>query len=151
MVMNFNDVAKTKIADIERPPLPPQGTYRWAITKVPASTTSPDNKWDYCDFALRAMEALDADMSDYKGEVNGITMQLRFIFDKNDEVKFGQTMFRLRNFLENHAKCADDKMSLAEALNASVNAQFLAPITWNPDKDDKTLFYANIGKTAPLD
>lgn len=151
MAMNFNEVAKTKLKDVERPPLPPQGTYRWSVVKIPASSTSPDEKWDYCDFSVRAMEAVDADMTDYQGDVNNITQQLRFIFDKNDDTKFQQTLFRLRTFLEQHLKCADEKASLAEALNNSVNMQFLAPIIWNPDKQDKSLFFANLGRTAPLD
>lgn len=149
--LNFNDVATKKVAEVERPPLPPVGEYRFAITKLPVVTTTKDEAWDIVEFQARALEAITADMADYKGEVNGIVQRLAFMFDKNDQVSFDRTMFRLRGFLENHLGVATPDMSMKEALNASVNAQFMGTIQHVVDKQDKELFHANITQTAPLE
>lgn len=151
MALNFADVASKAMDEIERPPLPPVGTYRWRVTKLPEQdTVGQDDAWDVVNFQVQAVEALDnVDMSDYKGEVTGITQRLSFMFDKNDEAKFEQTLFRLKTFLEKHLGL--NEPTLAENLNASVGGEFLGDIVWRQDKNDPDLFYADIRKTAPLD
>ena len=149
---NFADIATKKVADIERPPLAPVGTYRWSITKLPAAVTSGDGKWDIVTFNCRALEALDnVDMDSYPGEVSGITNQRKFMFNKEDEAEFEKTLFQLRTFLEKHVKCADEKDTLGQALNNSVNQQFLGDISWGQDKNDPEVFYANLTRTAPIE
>lgn len=151
MAMNFADVANKKMDEIERPPLPPVGTYRWRITKLPEQTeVGKDNEWDVVNFYVQAVEALDnVDMDDYKGEVSGILNRVSFMFDKNDEAKFEQTLFRLRTFLEKHLGITAE--SVTEALNDSVGAEFLGDIAWRQDKNDEEMFYAEIRKTAPVE
>jgi hypothetical protein len=152
MPTNFADVANQKLADVERPPLPPVGTYRWSITKLPSATTSNDGKWDILTIPVRALEALDdVDMSDYAGEVTNITNSIRFMFNKEDEVEFEKTLFRVRTFFEKHVKCADEETTIGQAMNASVNQQFLGSIAWAQDKNDPEVFHANVARTAPLD
>lgn len=151
MAINFADAAKKKLADIERPPLPPVGTYRWSITKLPEYTVSKDEAWGFLRINVRAMEAITADMDDYKGEVTNITNQVSFIFDLNDENSFDKTMFQARRFFEQHVNCAGEKDSLTEAMNKCVNGQFLGDIVWNQDKNDPENFFANLVRTAPLD
>lgn len=152
MALNFNDVANRKPEEIERPPLPPVGTYRWTITKLFNQTTSNDGKWDILNFPVRAVEALeDVDMEGYKGEVTNIVQSVRFMFNKEDEVEFEKTLDRVKTFLTKHVKCWEDGEPMSLGLNNSVNQQFLAPIVWSQDKQDPELFHANIGKTAPLD
>lgn len=152
MALNFSDVASKKLADIERPPLPPIGTYRWAVTKLPESTISADGKWDILNFPVRAVEAMeDVEMDGYKGDVNNIIQSVRFMFNKEDEVEFEKTLDRVKTFLIKHLQCGDEADALNVAINNSVNQQFLAPIVWKQDKQDLDIFHANIGKTAPLD
>lgn len=149
---NFADIATKKVAEIERPPLPPVGTYRWQITKLPAVTTSSDEKWDFLTVPVRAMEAMDdVDPDDIKGDVTNITNSIKFIFNKEDETEFEKTLYRVRTFFERHVRCADEDATIGQMLNASVNQQFLGSIAWNPDKNDKEIFHANIVRTAPLD
>lgn len=151
-MLNFADVASKPVADIERPPLPPVGTYRWQITKLPAATTSGDGKWDILTVQVRALEAMDdVDINDYSGEVTNITNQVKFMFNKEDEAEFEKQLFRMRQFFEKHVKCADEGATIAQMLNASVNQQFLGSIAWSQDRNDAELFYANIARTAPLD
>lgn len=152
MAINFADVASKKMDEVERPPLPPVGTYRWQITKLPEASTSGNGEWDIVNISVRAVEALDdVDMSDYKGEVTNIMQSVRFMFNKQDEVEFEKSLFRFRTFLEKHVQCAEPDMSIAQAMNAAVNQQFLGTIAWRQDKEDAELFHANISRTAPLD
>lgn len=152
MAINFADVASKKMDEVERPPLPPVGTYRWQITKLPEQTTSGNGEWDIVNVSVRAVEALDdVDIDDYKGEIANIMQSVRFMFNKQDEVEFEKSLFRFRTFLEKHVRCAEPDMSIAQAMNASVGQQFLGTIAWRQDKEDAELFHANIARTAPLD
>lgn len=152
MALNFADVASKKMAEIERPPLPPVGAYRFSITKLPEVTTSNDGKWDILTIPCRALEAVDdVDMSDYKGEVTNIVQSVRFMFNKEDEVEFEKSLFRAKQFFVNHVQCAGDDDALMEALNNSVNAQFIGTIAWKQDANDAEVFHANISRTAPVE
>lgn len=152
MALNFADAASKKIADIERPPLPPVGTYRFSITKLPSSSTTNDEKWDILSIPCRALEAMDdVDMTDYNGAVEGILNNVKFMFNKEDEAEFEKSLYRARTFFEKHVKCAEETDSLAQAMNKSVNQQFLGSIVWTADKNDPEVFHANIARTAPLD
>lgn len=152
MALDFSSVANKKIDEVERPPLPPQGTYRWKILKLPEQTKSSDEKWDIVSFSVRAVEALDdVDTDAYAGDINNIIQSVRFMFNREDEAEFDKSLFRLRTFLEKHVKCADADMSIAQALNASVGQEFLGAIAWRQDKNDDELFHANISRTAPLE
>lgn len=154
MSLNFRDIAKKKLEEVERPPLPPVGTYLWLVTKLPVIETSADEKWDYVIFPVKIVaptEDVDSDAINAYGDITKYQTTHRFIFDKNDPAKFAQTEFNLRRFLEEHLKCADPSMSMTEAMNAAVNNQFLAPIVWRADKNDAELMHANIGRTAPTE
>lgn len=150
---NFADIASKPVADIERPPLLPVGTYRWRVTKIPEQTSvGQDNQWDVVNFACQVVEVLDnVDREDYKGNPIGVPNRVSFMFDTTDEVKFEQTLFRMKTFLEKHLKVAEAGMAVTEALNASQGAEFLGDIKWRPDKNDQEVFYAEIGNTAPVE
>lgn len=152
MALNFADVASKKVSEIERPPLPPVGTYRWSITGLPTTTTTADDKWDILTVPLRATEAMDdVNMTDYNGEVTGIVNSKRFMFNKQDEAEFEKTLFQVRTFFEKHVKCADEGDTIAQMLNNSVNQQVLGTIAWKQDKNDPEVFHANVARTAPLE
>ena len=152
MAINFADVASKPIADVERPPLPPVGTYRWRITKLPEMTTSQNGEWDIVTVNVQAVEALDdVEVEDYNGDIANIRQQVRFMFNKNDEAEFEKSLYRFRTFLEKHVQCADDQMTVAQAMNAAVNGEFLGGIVWRQDKQDPEVMHANIGRTAPVE
>jgi hypothetical protein len=154
MAVNFNDILNKKADEIEKPPLPPQGTYRFTVTKVPEATESQSGEWDILNFQCQAVEAMDnVDMDDYKGEVTGIRLRKTYMFNKSDEVAFQQTEYNLRTFLEKHLGVFEDGMSMGEALNASKGAQFLGEVTWREDKREgyEGDFQADIGRTAPVE
>lgn len=154
MTINFSDVLTKGASDVEKPPLPPVGTYRWRITKVPEQRTTDSGEWDIVNINVVAVEPMDnVDIDDYKGEVTNIRNRKSFLFNKNDEVEFERTLYNLRMFLENHVQCWEEGMSLGEALNASNGQEFLGDIIWREDKRDgmEGEFQADIGRTAPLD
>lgn len=150
-MFNFSDIASKKAAEIERPPLAPVGTYRWQITKLPSQRKSKDEMWEFVEFPVVAMEALDnVDMDGYKGEVTNIRQTLTFMFDRNDSVRAEQTLYQYRLFLERSLGIDLGKMSLAEATNAAVGCQFLADINWEPNAETGDMFARLSRKTAPV-
>lgn len=152
MAINFADVATKKVEDVERPPLPPVGTYRWTITKVPEMTTSANGEWDIVTVPCRVVEALDdVEVEDYKGDIRNIMSSFRFMFNKQDEAEFEKSLFRFRTFLEKHVRCAEPGMSIAQAMNAAIGQEFLGTIAWRQDKEDQEIFHANIARTAAVE
>lgn len=155
MSFDFKDIAKTKLEEVKTVPLPPVGTYRWVITKLPAIRDfkgADGTEYQSMEFPVQAVQALeDVDVSEYPGEISEIRQNLSFMFDKNDEVAFIQAQNRIKNFFTKILQCVGEDASVAEGMNASVKKQFLAPINWTPDKKDDSVIRANIGRTAPLD
>lgn len=152
MALSFADIASKPLAEIERPPLPPVGTYRWRITKLPESRETNDGKWDVLDINVKAVEAMDdVDVDDYNGEITNITNRVSFMFNKEDEAEFEKSLFRAKQFFQNHVKCAEDGDTIAQAINNSVNGEFLGTIAWKQDKNDEEIFHANIARTAPVE
>jgi len=153
-MVDFASIASKKIDEVERPPLPPVGTYRFRVMKVPESTKSQDEQWEFVRFQCRAVEALDnVDTSDYKGDISNIMLSKAFVFNTQDEAAFETTLFQMRQFMEKHLKCTEAGMTIAESLNASVNAEFLGDVRWQQDKRDQSgeTFNAEIGRTAPVE
>lgn len=152
MAINFADVASKKLEDIERPPLPPVGTYHWRITKLPDQTTSKDGKWDIVNFPVICVGFEDdVDAENYPGDLMKYIQSVRFMFDKTDQVAFDNTLNRLKTFLIKHAKAGDESQALNECINNSINCVFMAAITWNQDKQDADVMHANLGRTAPME
>lgn len=152
--MNFADALNKSTSDIEKPPLQPAGTYKWAVEKVPAIESSKDGKWDYLDFQLKCLgaeEDVDQEALNTFGSLANVRQRRRFIFDKNDEQAFNRTLYQVKRFITEHLQVdGADQMELKTALAKSVNHQCLAQIVWSQDREDKDVQYANIGKTAPV-
>lgn len=149
---NFADILNKRAEDIEKPPLPPQGTYRFKITKVPEFKEVGGGDWDMAIVQCQAVEAMDnVEVDDYKGDITNIRLSKTFLFNKNDEAEFAKTEYAFRQFLENHAQVLTDDMSVGEALNACKGAEFLGDVKWRADSRSEGDFQAEIGKTAPID
>lgn len=150
-MLNFADIATKKLEEVEKPPLPPMGTYRMKIMKLPESSTSNNGEWDILNFAVRVVEATDdVDTGSYPGDLSKVMLSHRFMFNKQDEAEFNKTLDRLKTFLTKHVNCASDSDDIAQALNASVGQEFMGTIVWRQDREDEELFHANIGRTGPL-
>lgn len=152
MALNFADVANKKMSDIEAPPLPPVGHYRWRISKLPEIVTTPNGEWDILNVFVTAVEAVDVeDIADYKGDIHKIMNKVSFLFNKNDEVEFTKTLNQVKRFFVKHVKCAEEEDPINKVINNSVGQEFLGQLAWKADKLDAELFHANITKTGPLD
>jgi hypothetical protein len=150
--MDFMELLDTKLDAIEKVPLPPVGTFRFQVMKLPEKTTSGDGKWDMLTFFCRAVaptEDVDPTALREYGEVKNIVMRHTFVFDKTDETASLQTANRVKDFLTSHLGI-DASLTGKEALNNSVNAQFLGQVKWTPDKRTPGEMQAQFGKTAPV-
>ena len=154
-MVNFASIAQKKVADIERPPNMPIGTYVTVVTKIPVQDSVSGGKWEVVDFALKFIRPTeDVDMDDLKayGDITKRTMNHRFMFSTEDEDHFNRSLYRLKTFCIKHLMIdGAEQMSVAEMLNESVNYQCLASIKWEPDKNDPEIIYDRIGKTAPVE
>lgn len=154
-MLNFNDIASTKVAEVEAVPLPPVGTYRWAVTKLPTVRDfngGDGTPYQSVEFPIRVVAPMeDVDTSDYKGDVTGIMDRLSFMYNRNDEVAFLQMQNKLKRFLVHILKVGNEDMSFKELFNEAVNQQFLAPINWVPDNKDPEVMRVRVGNPAPLD
>lgn len=155
MSFNFNEIANTKVADVEAVPLPPTGHYRWRVTKIPSfrDFTSKDGReFQAVDFPVQVVAPMeDVDPGEYKGDLTEIRQNLSFMFEKTDEVGFIRAQNNIKRFILEHLQVGDESMSFKELFNASVNQQFIAPIQWTPNKNNPEEMNANIGRTAPLE
>ena len=152
MPLNFADVAAKPLAEIERPPLPPVGTYRWRITKRPEPSTTADGNWDILRVMCQVVEALDdVEVEDYPGDLTKVVNNVTFMFDKNDEAAFEKTLYNAKRFFQDHVKCAGADDTIAQAIEQAMNGEFLGTVAWRADKNDAELFHANIARTAPVE
>lgn len=152
--MNFMDVLDKKADEIERPPLPPVGTYIMQVSKEPVRDTIANGDYDVVDFIMKIIaptEDVDADeIQSFPGNLADKTMRHRFMFDTNDQAKFDSSLFNLKRFCIDHLKIdGGEDMSVKELLAASIGHRCLAQVTWAPDKRDPEVKHANIGRTAP--
>lgn len=153
-MVDFASIASKKVEEVERPPLPPVGTYKFRVMKIPSQTKSGDEQWEMVNFPCKVIEPMDnVDLEDYKGDVSNIMLTKSFVFNTQDEVAFETTLFQLKQFCTNHLRCVEEGMSVAEMLNASVNQEFLGDVAWRQDKRDQSgeTLNAQIGRTAPVE
>jgi hypothetical protein len=151
---NFADIAAKRVDEVEQPPLPPVGTYRFRITKLPEVSKSQDEAWEFMRVPCKVVEALDnVDLEGYAGDPQNILMSVSFVFNTQDEVAFEQTEWRMRQFFEKHVQCVEPDMTVAQMMNASVNGEFLGTIKWKQDKRDASgeTMQAEIAGTAPVE
>lgn len=152
--MNFTDVLNTKVEEIERPPLPPLGTYRCVVKSVPVmgERSSEKGEWDTIDFPLQAVEAVT--VNEEEVETFGLqNVQLRhgFMFDRHDATKQDQSKFRLKVFLEKHLGLDPKGKTLTQMLNEAVGSECLVTVRYRQDPNDAEIQYPEVGKTAPVE
>lgn len=158
MVLNFRDALEVKVADIDKPPLIPIGTYRAVVTKIPSidEVGEGEDGWDTVDFQLRLLEPLgddvdEADLQAYGGLTESSTIRYRFMFSRSDQHAQERSMYNVKRFCRDHLQIdGADKMNLKEMLNASVNHQCSVYVRWRPDKNDPEIQYNEVGKTGAL-
>lgn len=150
-MVDFSKLADKKLEEVERPPLAPIGHYRFKVAKMPEMDVNPDSEWYIIEFQCQALEALDdvdPDALAEYGKVTNIQLRKTFMCDREDEKAADQMLFNVKRFLIDHLGCADESMSLKEALAQSPGAEFTGQVVHKQDKNDKELFHANLGRTG---
>lgn len=154
--MNFTDIMDESIANVERPPLAPIGSYVMQIIKLPdqRELTSDKGSWDVIEFAsirvIRPGDDVDpeafASWGGKPGDIQGL--RKTFMFDKSSEVSQKQTLANLKEFIRDHCGVNISGMSTRQALNAAVNQQFLGVVGYRSSEDGRQFY--QLGKSAPV-
>lgn len=159
MAINFMEKVKSvkSAAEIERPPEIPLGTYKAIVTKIPdiGEIKSDKGEWETLTFQLQVTEpSEDVDQDElaaYGPLGKHSVLRRQFMFDKNDQTNFDRSMFNLRQFLESHLRCWPEGISMAEAINNSLNQQcYVFVRAGRPDKNTGNVYH-EIGKTSPIE
>lgn len=153
--MKFTDILDKRIDEFERPELPPIGHYVWQITKHPEVDAFEANGTKYTRVtfqckALAAHEDVDEDDLAAFGNIVGFPSRKTFLMSESedDERNAEQTLFQLRQFLENSG--VEGGISLGEAFAACVNGQFLGEFAHRPDKNNPEILYGEIKRTTAV-
>ena len=147
--MNFAEALTVKLGSVERPKLPPVGSYDFQITKQPVMVTRGD--FDVVDIQCQAVEAtaeVDADELAAFG-IQNVQARVSFLFSKIDQTAFDKTMFQLQTFLVEHVGLPAGT-SIKEGLAACVHQRFRASTRITNDKTNPEVQYFNIDRTAPI-
>lgn len=155
---SFSDIANKKLSDTVKAPLPPAGTYKGIIKKVP-EVRNQGTQWEVVDFLIEAQEARDVDTDSLEGffaksgsrNFSKIAVRKSFMFNKEDAVEFQKTENNLKRFLIDHLQCMSEDGSYKQGMAASLNCPVIFDIVWKPGTGDNAdEFFANCGKTAPI-
>lgn len=156
-MVDFLAALDTKSEDQEKPKDPPQGTYIWAVNKVPTISRTNTGDWDIVEFPMRAVAAeadVDEDALAEYGPVDSIYNRISFLSptaeDADNDRK--KALDRINKFME-RVLVVDgfEDMTTREAMDASVNHQCMAQLVWEPRKDDLESINVNLKNYAPLD
>ena len=157
--MNFNDISKMKVSEIERSPLIPVGTYEAVVSKIPSVGSIANGAFEALDFNMKLVRAHDDvdkdDLKAYGGLGPMASVRRRFLFNTGDapedKANFERTLFQVKTFLKDHLKVeGDSDAALNEMMNNAVNHRCNVFIRWRADKNDKEIMYAEIGSTGPI-
>ena len=148
---NLADILDTKVDDIEKPPLPPMGTYVMAVEKFEQVERGD---WKIIEIFFKGVRPTeDVDEDDLKdfGGVESVKLRNAFMFG-DDEASNATTKYALRRFIAEHLQVegAEDG-SLGQALANSVNHQCFVTCVHTPSKKNPEDSFANVKSTAPLE
>lgn len=150
---SFSEILTKTAESIERPPLPPKGTYFLVVTGQAKKTDRKE--YEVIDFPLKAVrptEDVDAEgLAAYapSGKLDSIQVRKSFLFNTTDEAQFKQTEFNMREFLVTHLGL-DPSLTMKELMNMAVNKQCLGVIDYRPDGNNPEIMYTDLKKTAPI-
>jgi hypothetical protein len=150
----FAEILTKSAESIERPPLPPKGTYEFVITAQAKTRDIESDKFhgEAVEFPVRGVNAMeDVDSAELKayGAPKNIVTRHSFMFNGTDENEFQRSEFALKEFLVTHLG-QDPKLSMKELMNGAVNKHFLAYVDYRPDGRNPDNLFVNISKTAPM-
>jgi hypothetical protein len=155
-MVNFADALDTRNDEVEKPPVLPQGTYTWQVTKVPTLSASKSGEWNIVEFPIRAVAAeddVDEDELQEFGSLNSAMNRVSFMAptDPDADGDRKKTLYRMKTFMEKTLRVdVEEGATIREMMDASVNCQFLAQAAWRPSEDGEDM-YVDVKNYAPLD
>jgi hypothetical protein len=148
---SFSDVLSKAAETIERPPLPPKGTYVFVVNGQPK--TQERKEYEIPEFQLKGVrptEDVDTDELKAYGSPANIIVRKSFLFNTTDEAAFKRAEFNLREFLVKHLGM-DGSLTIKELMTMANGKQCLGTIDYRPDQNDPEVMYADLRKTAPIE
>lgn len=155
MANSFASVLDMKPEDIERTPPIPTGIYIGDIIK-PYETgeiKSEKGEWETVTFMLGNFQPdIVEDLDAYDGDISkAMPVRLQFMFDKNDESKFNDTLNRMKTFLGKHVGCWEEGTPLKKGLADSVKQRVKFEISHRTNPNDSEQVFAEVKKTMPME
>ena len=147
-MVDFNSLLSTKASDIEKPPVLPQGTYVWKVTKN-YKEGSIKQDWKTIDFPIvpvsphDASDDVDTDALAEFGNLNAGINSIRFMFptDPAQKADVERTLYNLKKFLTDVVRVdADADASLKELLAKSIGCEFRAQAVHRYDAERDATF-----------
>ena len=129
--MDFASALDTNTGDIEKPPVLPQGTYTWRVTKLPVTGQTKSGEWAFIEFQLVAVAAdedVDEDELAEFGNLSSAFSRISFMSstDPDKEADFKRTLYQVKQFCGNTLQVdVEDDATLREMLDAALGAEFL--------------------------
>lgn len=148
---SFSDVLSKAAESIERPPLPPKGTYVFVVQGQPK--TNERKEYEVVDFQLKGVrpgEDVDADDLKAYGSPANIIVRKSFLFNTTDEAAFKRAEFNLREFLVTHLGM-DAGLTIKELMTMANGKQCLGTIDYRPDQENPEVLYVDLKRTAPIE
>lgn len=153
-MVNFADALDVDVNDVERPPNLPQGTYIWAVAKVPEISTTKSGEWDVVEFQIKPVSAesdVDPDELEAFGSLASGVNRISFMAptDPSKEADRKKTLYRIKKFLVDVLRVeGGEGATLKQLMAGCVNHQFLAQAVWRPDGDET---YVDVKNYSALD
>ena len=151
----ITEIVKKKKGDIEAPPTPPVGHYRFEVMK-PYDHIVPDSgDWEFVNItcvAKAAQDDIDPEELAAYGSVEKVISQVKFIIGTNpDPVDVKKFEARLQEFLDCLGLDVSDEDSLEVQLGMIVGNQFIGNLVESPNKNDPTQPYNRIVRYVSLE
>lgn len=157
-MVDFTQALDIKADAIEKPPVAPQGTYIWAVTKVPTPTVSKSGEWSVLEFPIRGVSAEeDVDVDDLEafGAPSAMMNRVTFMAPTAEGAEFDAqrkaALWRIKRFILDVLQAdVEESATFRELLNASLNCQFFGQAVWRPS-DDGEETYIDVKNYSALD
>ena len=157
-MMDFNSALDVQADAVEKPPVMPQGTYVWNVSKVPTLSVSKSGEWNIVEFPLRGISAeddVDPEELEAFGAASAAMNKISFMSPTEEgpegDASRQKMLYQLKRFMQETLRVdAEDSATIRELMNASLNCQFLAQAVWRPSDDGQDT-YIDVKNYAPLD
>lgn len=155
MVNSFAAVLDMKPEEIERTPPIPTGIYIGTILKPYESGEIKSDKGEWETMTLMIGEFdpdIVEDLDLYNGDIRkAAPVRLQFMFDKNDEAKFNDTLNRVKTFLSKHVGCWEEGTPLKKGLADAVKQRVKFEVSHRTNPQDQEQVFAEIKRTMPME